>query len=113
MTAKTEFCLIITTTDERSEAESLAQDLVENMLAACVQISEIKSYYRWEDGVSDAAEFLLFIKTSRGRYEDIEEFLQVNHSYDVPEVVELPIRRGAAGYLNWIRASTAGGESVF
>jgi periplasmic divalent cation tolerance protein len=108
MTAEGEYCLIMTTTDDRSEAQSLAQGLVERRLAACVQIADIFSYYRWEEGVSNADEFMLFIKTAEDQFEAVKGYLNEAHSYDVPELVELPIQRGSAAYLGWIRESTTG-----
>lgn len=106
MTPVSDCCVALTTTGDREEAESLAHSLVSNGLAACVQITEITSYYVWDGKVNKEPEFLLLVKTTQDAYPKVEEFISQNHSYEIPEVVQLPINEGLERYLNWIRVST-------
>jgi periplasmic divalent cation tolerance protein len=100
--------LVLTTTGSRDEAASIAASLVESRLAACVQIvSQIESFYRWEDAVAHDAEWLVLCKTTAGRYEDVERAVLAAHSYTTPEVVAVRLDRGSAAYLAWLRAAVA------
>jgi periplasmic divalent cation tolerance protein len=96
----------MTTAGNQEEADRLAGALVEQRLAACVQIIGINSCYVWDGQVQKEPELLLLIKTQSERYEQIERFITENHSYDVPEIVQLPISRGLGGYLSWIQEHT-------
>lgn len=101
--------MIMTTTDSVDEARSLARGLVEGRLAACVQALPITSHYSWEGALEESEEVLLLIKTAAGRYEAVEEFLNDKHSYDTPEIVQVPVTAGSQAYLAWVDANTAGG----
>lgn len=94
--------LIITSAGSREEAERIATVLVEERLAACVQILPAMSVYRWEGKVERAEELVLHVKTVAGSVEAVERRVCEVHSYDVPEVIVLPIGGGSAEYLNWI-----------
>ena len=90
------------------EADRVARALVESRVAACVTIVPgVRSIYRWRGQVEEAAEWTLIIKTRRELFEDLVRELRRVHSYDVPEVIALPIVAGAADYLEWIAAETA------
>jgi periplasmic divalent cation tolerance protein len=104
---KMKACIVITTCASREEADQLATEIVENRLAACVQISEINSTYTWEGEVAQEAEFKLVIKTRRELYEELEAWIREQHSYDVPEIILVPVETGSAEYLDWIEAVTA------
>ncbi|HLR45107.1 MAG TPA: divalent-cation tolerance protein CutA [Brevibacterium sp.] len=92
-----------TTTDAREVAEHLASTAVDKGLAACVQISAIRSYYRWEGEVQNDPEFLLTFKTTAPvAHGPLKEFLDREHPYDEPELVILPITGGSESYLAWI-----------
>jgi periplasmic divalent cation tolerance protein len=104
---KMEACIVITTCARREEADQLATQIVENRLAACVQISQINSYYTWEGEVAQEAEFKLAIKTRDSLYEELEAWIMEHHSYDVPEIILVPVETGSAEYLDWIGAVTA------
>lgn len=98
--------VILTTTPNIEEAESLAQKIVESKLAACVQIlPQMKSVYFWDGAIQTDAEHLLLIKTSDERFDELEKFIQENHSYEVPEIVALSAEKVSASYLNWISES--------
>jgi periplasmic divalent cation tolerance protein len=103
----TEYCVILATAGGREEADRIAEALVGRRLAACVQLTEIASTYRWEGEVTEGAEWLMLIKTTAARYEAVEAAILELHTYDVPEIVQLPIVRGSAAYLAWVGEATA------
>jgi periplasmic divalent cation tolerance protein len=85
------------------EAERLARSLVDQRLAACVTvIAQVRSFYRWKGAVADAAEWLLVIKTSRPLFARLRAALESTHSYEMPEILALPVIEGSANYLSWI-----------
>jgi periplasmic divalent cation tolerance protein len=98
--------IVITTCDAQEEATQLARGLVEAKLAACVQIEQINSWYRWEGSIENAAEYRLSIKTRRELFERIEEYLRKYHSYEVPEIVMTGIERVSRDYGRWIDENT-------
>lgn len=96
--------LVLTTTPDKTEAETLAQKIVEAKLAACVQISApITSYYVWENALQKDSEHQLFIKTLPEKFDELKGFIQANHSYETPEIVALPAEKVSEDYLNWIK----------
>jgi len=101
-----DFCTVMTTTAGQQEAEALAEILVKQQLAACVQIMPTMSVYTWQGRVNREAECLLMIKTRSEHYERIEETIRAHHDYEVPEIIKLPITAGSNDYLNWIAACT-------
>jgi periplasmic divalent cation tolerance protein len=89
-----------------AEAAEIADQLVSNRLAACVNISApVRSVYRWQGKMESAPEWLLTIKTERSRFDDLAAAIQAIHSYELPEIVALPITAGFAPYLKWITDS--------
>jgi periplasmic divalent cation tolerance protein len=94
--------LILSTAPTREEAAAIAESLVTERLAACVQLSPIESWYRWEGKVEQAHEIRLHIKTSESLAEQVERRIAEIHSYSVPELVRIPITGGAESYLMWI-----------
>jgi periplasmic divalent cation tolerance protein len=103
---ETEFCVVLTTTDNTEEADLLASALVSQKLAACVQICSITSHYIWKGKSHQTPEFLLLIKTHRSAYPEIEAYIRQTHSYVVPELILLPVEMGIETYLNWVRENT-------
>lgn len=98
--------LIMTTLPDQASAERLATCLVEQNLAACVNmIPGIQSVYRWKDAIQKDHECLLLIKTQAQRYADLESVVLEQHPYDLPEIIAVPVEQGLAGYLAWVRAS--------
>lgn len=94
--------IVLTTTPNLEEAESLAKKIVEAKLATCVQIlPPMKSFYFWKGEVQNDTEHLLLIKTLLGKYDELEKFVQTHHSYEVPEIVALNAEKVAESYLNW------------
>ena len=93
----------MTTTPNADEANSLAKTIIENKLAACVQIlPPMTSVYVWDGSVQTEAEHLLLIKTLEEKYEDIERFINANHSYDAPEIVAIKSEKVSKEYLGWM-----------
>jgi periplasmic divalent cation tolerance protein len=95
--------VVLTTTPNQAEAETLAEKIVNAKLAACVQISpEMKSFYFWENAVQKEPEHLLLIKTLPEKFEELEKFIQTNHSYTIPEIVAFS-GTVSASYLDWMK----------
>jgi periplasmic divalent cation tolerance protein len=102
-----EFIVVLVTAGSEEEAEKIAKNLVGEELAACVNIiSPIRSVYRWENEVADDKEWLLLIKTRGSLLPQVEKRVKEWHSYEVPEVVALPILGGSPAYLRWVKEST-------
>jgi periplasmic divalent cation tolerance protein len=98
---------VITTTDSVEAAEELGRGIVEARLGACVQIvGPIRSVYWWEGDVQSEQEWQCWIKTSVDRLDALTEHIKKNHSYDVPEVIALPIIGGSDDYLSWVTNET-------
>jgi periplasmic divalent cation tolerance protein len=108
MTDDVPLLVLCTAPAEGEIAADLARALVQKRLAACVNVLPgLRSFYRWEGKVADDAEVQLFIKTRASRFEALERFLSEAHPYDVPEILALPIERGARSYLDWLVEQTA------
>jgi periplasmic divalent cation tolerance protein len=100
--------IILTTVGAEQEARSIARRLVDERLAACVNIvGPIRSIYRWRDAIEDEAEFLLWIKTQSRLLKEIERRISELHSYEVPEMLVISPERGSAPYLAWLFDATA------
>ncbi len=84
----------------------MASALIESRLAACVQIIAVNSFFRWEGVINNASEKQLLIKTMSSRYGELERLIIEKHSYDCPEIIQLPIEVGSSGYLDWIKAES-------
>jgi periplasmic divalent cation tolerance protein len=102
---------IMTTTDSRDEARSIAAALVERKLAACAQISSIQSFYTWEGEVQDDDEFRVLIKTTKARYADVEAAILELHSYDLPAIVAFEITHAYGPYADWVADSVSGARA--
>lgn len=100
-------CVVFCTCPDEQVAEKLASRLLEQRLAACVNIiPEIRSIYRWNGEINRDAEVLMVIKTAVAAYEALENCLREHHPYDVPEVVALPLKAGLPEYLAWVAEET-------
>jgi periplasmic divalent cation tolerance protein len=100
--------LVITTCPSMEEAQGLAEKLLAARLAACINIVPgIQSLYEWQGKVERGQEFLLLIKSRSDRFAELERLVQKNHSYELPELIALPIEAGSAPYLRWIDAALA------
>jgi periplasmic divalent cation tolerance protein len=102
----TDKLLVLTTTGSQAEAEKIAHTLVDRQLAACVNIvPKIQSVYRWEGNVETAEEYLLLIKTRRGRETEICAVIRELHSYELAECIVISMEGGSPEYLQWIADS--------
>ena len=102
----TDKIVVFSTCADEQEAGKLARALVEERLAACVSvIPGLRSYYHWKGAVENSAECLLMIKSSRERFAALRAAIGRLHSYEVPEVVAVPIVDGAPSYLDWMETS--------
>jgi periplasmic divalent cation tolerance protein len=102
-----EYAVILVTVNSQEEALRIARALVDSRLAACVNIiSGLRSIYRWKGKSCDEGELLLLIKTRIALFEQVEGKIKEIHSYEVPEIVAIPITRGSETYLNWLNEST-------
>jgi periplasmic divalent cation tolerance protein len=99
--------VVLVTCNSVREGRKIGRTLVEARLAACVNVLQtpIESIYRWKGSVDTAKEFLLIIKTSRARLKALEAAVKRLHSYDVPEIIALPIEKGSQDYLAWLSES--------
>jgi periplasmic divalent cation tolerance protein len=98
-----EHCVIFITAGSKEEAEKISRGLVESKLAFCVStLPKVQSTYYWKDKIHVDKEFLLIVKTRQDQYEALETWVKNNHSYEVPEIIALPIEQGLPAYLNGI-----------
>ena len=94
---------IITTAPDKELAQRIARTLVEQRLAACVQISgPVESVYRWQGQIESATEWQCWIKTTAERYADVERAIRQLHAYTVPEILAMSITAGNPDYLKWL-----------
>jgi periplasmic divalent cation tolerance protein len=101
----TDKVVVFSTCGSSEEAERLARQILETRLAACVSvITQIQSYYWWKDKVEQATECLLVIKTSSNLFGQLRSKLESLHSYEVPELLALPVIAGSPKYLAWLDA---------
>jgi periplasmic divalent cation tolerance protein len=99
--------LILTNCPDEESANAIALAVVEEKLAACVNIlPRVQSIYRWQGAVESASEIPLLIKSTAANYPALEKRIAELHPYDVPEIVALPITHGLPAYLNWLAAET-------
>jgi periplasmic divalent cation tolerance protein len=99
----TDKIVVFSTCSTPEEAAQIARKLIEERLAACVNVApRIRSFYRWKGAIEESDECLLIIKSSRDRFERLRVELEKVHTYEVPEVVAVPVTAGSPNYLNWI-----------
>jgi periplasmic divalent cation tolerance protein len=99
----TDKIVVLTNCGSAEEAAKIARALVEKKLAACVNvIPAVRSFYRWKGVIEDEQESLLVIKSSRALFNDLRVEIEKLHSYEVPEVIAVPIVDGSEGYLEWL-----------
>ncbi|NQT72606.1 MAG: divalent-cation tolerance protein CutA [Chloroflexi bacterium] len=98
------FAIVLCTTPV-SDTEKLARTLVEEKLVACINVADVKSFFRWEGKLEEEEEALLIMKTKADKVKEVIDRVKVLHSYDVPEVIALPIIDGNNDYMDWVRES--------
>ncbi len=99
--------IVFCTIDSADAARKLARSLVQDRLAACVNIIEnVTSVYKWEGRIEEDAELLLVIKTQDSRLQELMDRISEIHPYDVPEILSWPVQKGSRAYLDWVVAET-------
>ncbi len=106
----TDKIVVLSTCSSEEEAGRLARVLLDQRLAACVNVVPgVRSYYWWNGAIEEAGEFLLIVKSSRPLFERLSAALRQAHSYEIPEALALPVVDGAPEYLSWLGKNLAGG----
>jgi periplasmic divalent cation tolerance protein len=99
--------LVLTNLPDRQTAERLAETLVREGVAACVNVlAPCRSIFRWKDEVQNDEEFPVLIKTTSERYQALEEAIRAAHPYELPEIIAVPIEHGLPAYLGWLESET-------
>jgi periplasmic divalent cation tolerance protein len=99
--------LVLTNLPDRASAEVLAEQLVRERLAACINIlPACRSVYRWQEAIETADEIPLLIKTCEDRYPALEDAIRRQHPYDTPEIIAFPLEHGLPAYLDWVYNET-------
>jgi periplasmic divalent cation tolerance protein len=108
MKRETQYRVVLVTCGTLEEARKIAREVVEKRLAACVNIMThaVESFYSWEGKLEDSSEYLLLMKSSEERLEELQKHTRSLHSYDTPEFIVLPIVGGSDDYLDWLGNST-------
>ena len=107
MSVASDYGVLLTTTPGREEAAKIAKLLIDEKLAACVQLLPIESFYVWQGKTQNEAEILLLVKTRSALFEAAIARIKAVHSYSVPEIVAMPFTAGFGGYFDWIDSVTA------
>lgn len=102
------YVMVQVTAASADEAERIARAVVDGGLAGSAQIAPVRTRYRWEGGVHEADEHLITMYTRRDRFDALARCVRAQHSYEVPQIVALPIVDGAPSFLRWIDDATAG-----
>jgi periplasmic divalent cation tolerance protein len=107
MTNPQEVLLVLTNLPDREAADTLAHAVVEEKVAACVNVlGACTSVYRWHGVVENATEIPLLIKTTAARYAALEAVIRRLHPYELPEIIAVPLAQGLSGYLQWVETET-------
>ena len=97
-----EYSIVMTTYPTKEMAKQAAEFLVKKRFAACVQMIPVESVYVWEGEINESTETMLLIKSKPSMFDDIKAFIKGDHTYEVPEIVQIPITDGLPEYLEWI-----------
>jgi periplasmic divalent cation tolerance protein len=109
----TDTLLVFTNLPDRQAALELASTLIERRLAACVNVlAECTSVYRWEGKLEHATEVPLLIKTTATRYPELQSAIHELHSYELPEIIAVPVCEGLAAYRQWVATEVGSGQSA-
>lgn len=99
------FGIILVTVPSEEEGTAIALNLLQEKLAACIKIVPVQSFYIWEGEINRDSEWQLLIKTNLSHFSGIENKIKLLHSYEVPEIIAIPIVEGSQSYLSWIESS--------
>ena len=101
------YCVVLITVKDAEEAEKIARGLLEDKLIACANIIQgVKSLFWWEGALDSANELMVVVKTRRVLFDKVVKKVRKLHSYNVPEIIALPVIKGYNPYLKWINDST-------
>lgn len=107
MTDTDDVLLILTNLPDAESANTLAAQLIEQRLAACVNIlAPVTSVYRWDGAVQTDSETPMLIKSTRSNYPMLEKAIRAGHPYELPEIIAVPVTLGLPAYLDWVRDET-------
>ena len=98
--------IIVSTYPNKKSITKTANELVQNKIAACVNITKISSIYSWQGKIENASEYLAFFKTTQKNKKSLKEKIKASHPYDVPEIAEIEITSINQSYLKWLVEST-------
>jgi len=99
--------VVLVTTGNQEEAIRIAKEMVDAKLAACANIIPgIQSIYRWKGKIVKAQETLLILKSAQPRYRALEKAIKAMHTYETPEIIALPVKKGLDQYIGWVRSET-------
>ena len=96
------YAVVLTTCANEQDAKKIINALLLEKIAACIQLFPINSYYTWKGEISNDNEMVLLIKCNKNHYPQIESTIIINHNYELPEIILLPIENGLNKYLKWI-----------
>ncbi len=106
----TDKIVVLSTCGSAQEAERIAHHLLDLHLAACLNVvPRVRSFYRWKGAIENAEEWLLIIKTTRPLFDRVRAVLEEGHSYELPEILALPVVAGSPTYLEWLDKELADG----
>ncbi len=106
-----EYVIVMVTTPSKQEAENIAQQLLKKQLIACANITgPVSSLFHWSGKIEKAEEYLVFMKSRKDLFEKLTETVKTLHSYEVPEIIALPIVEGSEAYLGWLESCLAGSK---
>lgn len=108
VTAEGTYGIVMVTASSQEEASAIAQALVKAQIAACVSITPIQSIYTWKGEIQTDQEWQLIIKTDLSKFTTLEAKVNELHSYEVPEIIAIPILKGSQPYLRWIDEQVIG-----
>ena len=99
---KNKCCIIITTTDNSDIVSIISHALIRSSLAACIQVDQVTSYFKYQDKLNNISEYRLMIKASCNNYDGIVKLIQENHNYQLPQIIKLDINDGTPEYIKWL-----------
>jgi periplasmic divalent cation tolerance protein len=106
-----DYIMVLTTCNSSETSSLIAEALISNKIAACVNIIKgVESVYQWQGKIEHDKEILLIIKTRESLFSQVEQTIQELHSYELPEIIAVPIKTGEKNYLNWIQSATLATE---
>lgn len=109
-----DYMVVFITAPHEEEAVKIAKTVVEEKLAGCVNIVKaVRSIYSWQEKIEDEPEVLVIVKTKSELYDKLEKRVKELHSYTVPEIIGLEIKKGSESYLNWLNEVTEYGKKAY